>query len=512
MEPGDRASAPAANRYCDVLEIEVPRLDAVVGHREASAYSLLIVAILERGAPLTLAEAAERLDAAGAGPADEALAALKKCRPARPPVYRDGDRYALDPHDDELDLWLFRLGLRPPKVPRLHTVRAEPAPMPSPDEPLTVAEIQEAWRGKWLGSWSAQRLALAVLDAHRTAMPPEEVVAFVASLTEHQRLTVESGAYWRMGAVRVREDGSWEADPNHEALLSARRAVRDRIAMDRKYAGMRFDPAVFEANKWAVEAKRAAHAAELSRLRRVIVVCSPAKSPRAATLLDVMKRELATFVDDELGEARRRLDEFDVICGVEIRELLRQLGIDPEGRRLAELGPPQKTVTLNRRGRSLKITTELLIQGSCGIGKPFGDSAKMAAYLKAGQLGRLRDRLEADAKSLYALYNYGRVHGSVRLRWGFLDETFPAPWLHRDEEFLYGLIRSARDAGKSMEVVVGNAPGWSDPWSRAQVCRVEPDGTPYGLALVDQLGFVVDQRDIQLARIVGDHPLRPTTK
>ena len=55
-----------------------------------------------------------------------------------------------------------------------------------------------------------------------------------------------------------------------------------------------------------------------------------------------------------------------------------------------------------------------------------------------------------------------------------------------------------------MEVVVGNAPGWAEPWARSQICSVEPDGTPYGLALVDEMGFAIDQRDVQLARIVGE--------
>jgi hypothetical protein len=307
-----------------------------------------------------------------------------------------------------------------------------------------------------------------------------------------------------MGAIRVREDGRWENDPSHEALVSARKAVRARIAMDRKWAGMRYDPVVGEANRRAVEAKRAAHAAELAKLRRLIVVAFPPKRPRAVTLLDVSKRELATYVDGEIDEARHRVLEFDVICAVRVREVLRQLGIDPEDFRLNELGPPQKTVTVNKRGRSLKITTEMLIKGSCGIGKPFGDPAKMAGYLEKGQPKRLRDRLEADAKSLYALFNYGRVHGNVRLRWGFLDETFPAPWLHRDEEFLYGLMHRAFDANSPMEVVVGNAPGWAEPWARAQVCCVVPDGTSYGLALIDEMGFAVDERDVQLARIVGE--------
>ena len=60
-------------------------------------------------------------------------------------LVRDGDYYALDPHDDtELDLWLFRLDLRPPRVPRLELVRAEPEPPPGPETPLTTSEVEEA--------------------------------------------------------------------------------------------------------------------------------------------------------------------------------------------------------------------------------------------------------------------------------------------------------------------------------------------------------------------------------
>lgn len=55
----------------------------------------------------------------------------------------------------------------------------------------------------------------------------------------------------------------------------------------------------------------------------------------------------------------------------------------------------------------------------------------------------VRTRLEADAKSLFALYEYGRLHVAVRLRWGFLDEMLAAPWVHRDEPTLYKLKKQA---------------------------------------------------------------------
>ena len=154
------------NTYCKALGIQVPRLEMARHSPDANYYSLLIVALLERGEPLTLQEAAKRLEEAGVAPADRALASLKRCRPARPPLYRDGDLYALDPHDHEADLWAFRLGLRPPKAPRLKVVRPDPAPPPSLDEALTAPALGEAWRDGIPNDWSAQRVAICVLDAH----------------------------------------------------------------------------------------------------------------------------------------------------------------------------------------------------------------------------------------------------------------------------------------------------------------------------------------------------------
>ena len=72
----------------------------------------------------------------------------------------------------------------------------------------------------------------------------------------------------------------------------------------------------------------------------------------------------------------------------------------PGDGRLAELGPSQKTKTLNRRGRTLKITTSLLVRGSCRISRPFGDEKVLHTYLRDGTSTKLRRRLEADAKSL----------------------------------------------------------------------------------------------------------------
>jgi len=61
--------------------LEVPRLEAVARHREANTYSLLIVALLERGESMTLDEVAERFEAAGIADRGRALLSLQRCEP-----------------------------------------------------------------------------------------------------------------------------------------------------------------------------------------------------------------------------------------------------------------------------------------------------------------------------------------------------------------------------------------------------------------------------------------------
>jgi hypothetical protein len=272
--------------------------------------------------------------------------------------------------------------------------------------------------------------------------------------------------------------------------------------MVRRWASLRPDPATIEANRRAAEERRESHAGELAKLRRVIVHGFPAAKPQAIVLLDVGRREINTFVGEEIVAAKQRLDDYDVIAAVAVRALLRALDYEPGQRRLADLGPPQKTKQLNKRGRTLKITTELLIQGSCGISRPLGNSGKLGAYLQEANQTRLRRRLEADAKALYALYQYGRLHGSLRLRWGFLDEHIPAPWVHYDEPTLYVLKRQALEHGLPVEVVAGSAPGWADPWSRARRCNVIADFRGWHTLLIGEDGQVIDDAEVQLARLV----------
>jgi hypothetical protein len=497
----DPPDAKDDNPWCRALGIQVPALESVVDHPEANTYSMLIVALLEAGEPMTLSEVAYRFEVAGIADRPDARRSLSRCKPDRAPVYRDGDRYHLDPHDHELDLWLFRLGLRPPRVSLPLPPPREHKPVPSPNVPLSFEELVEAWRGASLTSLSAQRVALAVLDAAREPMQPTDVVSFVNEQTKWHVLMVSRAQFGRRGCpVAVLDDGRWAiADHAESALAAVRQVVRTRLEKVRENASLRPDPASIEAARKAYDQRRAAHGAELASKRRALLVGYPEKSPRIATLLDVTARSIETFVGDEIALVRERLESYEIIGAVGVRALLRALSFDPATRRLAELGPPQKSKVLNQRGRTLKITLALLVTGSCGIGRPFGDPSKLDGYLATGQLAKLRARLEADAKSLFAFYEYGRLHGCVRLRWGFLDEAIPAPWVHRDEPTLHDLKARALEEGRPLEVVVGNAPGWSDPWSRGRSATVVTDQSGWRLTLIGEDGFAIADEDVQAA-------------
>jgi hypothetical protein len=488
------------NSWCEALKIDVPKLEAVKDHRDANTYALLLVVLLERGEPMTLEAVAERFDEAGVAPREIALQSLKRCQPGRAPVYRDGDRYAIDPHSDELSLWTFRLGLRGPRLVMQREPRPAPAPLGGPQDPLTPAELEEGLKRGWLVSWSPRRLAIAVLDAHGGSLAGAKVVEIMDQIAERHGLKLDSPQLFQRGSpLTLAEDGIWQLDRSHAAVEPARAAVRQRIEVSRRYDR---GPTVSEREQHSrrIDEMKAARATELAKLRRVLVCAFPVKAPIIVTLVDVSIRELTTFMGPEIEKVGSVLAAYDVIGAIDVRAVLRGLDFDAEDRRLAELGPPQKTRKLNKRGRTLKITPTLLVQGSCGISKPFGDQKKLTAYVAAGDDTKLRRRIESDAKSLYAMYQYGRLHGGLRLRWGFLDEMIPAPWVHRDEPTLYELMRTAGEDDLSLEVVVGSAPAWVDPWSRVIPCRVEPV-SKYRSVLMTDDGRAIDEMDVQLARL-----------
>jgi len=491
-----------SNPYCEVLEIEVPSVEKAAESADANWYGLLIACLLEKGRPLTLEEAADRLDEAGVATARDALASLKKCKPGRPPVYRDGDLYALDPHDHEADLWAFRMGLRSPDPSPIPEMPDILGPLPSPDVPLTPQFLRSAWRANIPKSWSGLRTAICVVDAHGGIMEPSEVLAYLEKNCYASRLREDTAEYWRRDApIQVREDGAWTLDRSHEDVRSARAAIRQRIEMLNPGPYYYIHPQTYAAISGREREERLAHAEELARMRRVLLHGVPAGAPEAAVLLDVNRRRITRLQGDGIEELPSLLDAFDILGGLGIRGMLRGLGIPHGARRLHELEPPQKSIQLNRQGRALRLTPTLLIQGSCGIDRPLSEPDELEDLLRSGRDEALFRRLEADVRSLHALYEYGRLHGHVRVRWGFLDQWIPAPWCHHDEPTLITMMSQARETGLDLEVVAEKAPTLEDPWREARTVSVVPVRGGWDLLLVDRKGFMVDTWDVQAARL-----------
>lgn len=100
-------------------------------------------------------------------------------------------------------------------------------------------------------------------------------------------------------------------------------------------------------------------------------------------------------------------------------------------------------------------------------------------------------------------YRYGLLHGGVRLRWGFLDEVLGVDWAVPSDLQLYEILNRARQAGALVDVVVGSAPGWTDPWWRAR--RVEVvDIEPWVVTMGQGAEKVpIDGREIQAVRMLG---------
>ncbi|KYF78283.1 hypothetical protein BE18_15405 [Sorangium cellulosum] len=224
-------------------------------------------------------------------------------------------------------------------------------------------------------------------------------------------------------------------------------------------------------------------------------------------MLDVGQRSIRTFLGRDMAEVAGALEPFDVIAGLHIRDTLHALGLDADRRRVVDLRPPKKSRRLNRAGRILEITPELLIAGTTGISRPLGDPEKVASYLAEGDDAKLARRLESDVKALHAFYQYGALHGFVRLRWGFIDEALSTEWALPGDVSFYQQLKSASETGAAVDLVVGAAPGWADPWARARRVRVL-DIRFNGVLVAEGEGrptFAIARDEIQAVRLAPEH-------
>ncbi|WP_437491788.1 hypothetical protein WME75_16290 [Sorangium sp. So ce1014] len=423
-----------------------------------------------------------------------------------------------------VDLRLLRTLLR---APDLLDERAEPQPpastlpLPGDDVPLSLDEIEAAFRDQAVTRLPWIRQAAAVLDARQTPMKAEEIETFLAGLTRHREKLGPRNGPGKSDLFLPGDGGRLTLSLAAPGLGAMRRAIRElsqpvlvQRAQRSSREAQRSEP---EAQRTAPEQHRAVRRAELdaeaqrdaeiarASRRAVLRVVPSAAHPQAVALLDVGPRSIQTFIGRDAAELAGLLAGFDVIAGLHIRDALHALGFDADRCRVVDLGPPQESRRLDR-GRTLQITPELVIAGTTRISRPLGEPERVARYLSEGDHQRLARRIESDVKALHAFYQYGVLHGSVRLRYGPLDEALATDWALPGDVSLHQQLKSAREKCAAVDLVIGAAPGWADPWSRARRVRVIDLSWPEVVLTRDEEGNVlpIGRDDIQAIRVAPD--------
>ncbi len=470
------------NLYLARLGItERPSVEAAYERVGSQILRLMVVAILERGAPLDLGQMVDRLAQAGVRSRVGDLGlSIQKAWAGRPPIYRDTQgRFDLDLQAYELESILRELHLRPAPA------RAEPfaadlvpshLPLGAPDEPLSREEVEAAFREASLYGYAAFRQVAAVLEAFGSPQSMETVEATLKGFTRWRfPFDPTRVRFWKTTLVGLGADGLLHLNPGSPEILVLRETVRRmaRPGLEREAARQRAEAISKEMRQREERARAELAAREQAKAHAVLrVVRLHGAAPCCAALLDVERREIQTFLPAEISAVSEALKAYDVLAGLDVRETLEVLGEDAHDWRLEELRPRERTWKLNRAGRRLPITFDLVSGSTTGITRPLGDQESMSEYVAKGAWGRLRRRLESDVKALFAFREYAALHGYVRLRWGFLDEFLSLDWASAHRAPLVPELNAALESREWLDVVVGSAPGWSDPWSRARPCRV----------------------------------------
>ena len=458
------------NRYCQHLGIPVPRIEDVSGRPDVTLFQLAVVALLERGGPMTVDEIAARLDRATL-PARLArpdfVVAVKKAWHGQPPLVRDGDeRLALDLLSSEFRHIAFVAGLRPSVVQR--PAPGGLRPPKKDDEPLSEDEVTAAFSGRSLDVYSSIRRAAAVLEAWGSPQTLDDIEARLRTLTDYgSRLDVTTVRAWRTDLVAVDPDGSLRLNPTSSKVGAFRRDIR-RIAATRLRANSQSRDTRVRQLEWEqqrIEEERELMAHARQSRRALLHIVPPGQPARAAAVIDLHSRGVQVFAGD-LSTLAARLQEFDLLAGVDLRTSLRALGLDPERWLLAELRPVQRTFRPADRS-PVPVTLQAVVQATTGVARVPADATTWGRLLDPKHLHEVAGRLATEARALCLLYEYGALHGGVRVRERAGDCLLPVEWGLRGDPDMYSLLDAATRACVPVDLVIGAPPESADPWTHA---------------------------------------------
>lgn len=219
------------NAYCDRLGITPPRLTALPPARERTYLDLLVVALLERGGPMSLDEAVAAIALLSPHAPSWVRTSIQKAWAGREPVVKDAEgRFTLDLDSRHMRRILVRVGLIAPPAP----LTPPPYRPPVADVPLTMDDLRACfWRGCPSGV-SDTRLAAAVLDVVDRPMFPMEIAELVGSWSEERVRPPELSRYQsKTSLVRWGDDARLHLDRSLTRELQAMRRVVRELAVPR---------------------------------------------------------------------------------------------------------------------------------------------------------------------------------------------------------------------------------------------------------------------------------------
>jgi hypothetical protein len=502
---GVEAMTSIPNRYCQRLGISVPHVEDVAGRPEVTLFQLVVMALLERGGPLTVEEIAARLDRVALPERltkPDFVVAVKKAWHGQPPLVRDGDeRLALDLLSTELRHIEFVAGLRPSAVPR-------PVPgdfrLPTDEEPLSQDEVTAAFSERSLEVYSSIRRAAAVLEAWGSPQTLDDIDARLRRLTDYGgRIDATTVRAWRSDLVAVDPDGSLRLNPASSHVDALRRDIR-RMAAPRLRASTErkdFKVRLLERERQRVEEERDLMAHARQSRRALLHIVPPGQPARAAAVIDLQSREVQVFVGDDLPKLAARLEAFDFLAGVDLRISLRALGLDPERWLLAELRPSQRTFRPAERS-PVPVTLPAVVQATTGVSRVPADAPTWGRLLDPKRLHDVAGRLATEARALCRLYEYGALHGGVRARTRPGDRLLPVEWGLRGDPDVHSALDAATRASVPVDLVIGAPPDPADPWKHS----VRAD-------IADRMGqhlVIRTQGDVRLLSVDDIHAVRVT--
>lgn len=503
----DQKPERGGNRYCARLGIRPPRVEEFLARGGSPRlFPLIVIALLERGESMTLEQLVDRLASTPVGDRERLEVLILRSWHGLKPVVRDGrGRFRLDLHCAEVEFFLHDHGLRPRAVP-LPAPFVAPAE-PSLDDPLTLDELAAALAGGGGSTMSALRRAAAVLDATGLPATVAEIEGVLRGLS---RGSAALGAdavrqFARYDLFEFFDDGRIGLNRGSSRLRNVREAVRRKARSTLVARAEREHHAnLFARNAERNRAQARQREVEALLKRRAIVrVWPPHGRPAAGVIIDINEHSIATFSPLAPLDVVATLQTYDILAGVDIWDALDLFEVDVDRCRVIDLGPPQKSMTDPRTDRPVRLRHEAILRDTTG--RSLTAVELLDADLAAGAWPDLVTRLGKDARALHDLYRYGVLHQAVRVRIDAFERRLGVTWAEAGDQHLYDILRMAMDSDTRVDLVVGRAPDWNDPWRRAMRVRVKQLDV-YSITVVGEAEpLVIDRDDVQAVRIPSPH-------